>query len=45
MTTLIEIFEEHTKGRTPEDIAEDIALGLSLTGILFVLLQSVSLML
>lgn len=42
MSTLIEIFEENTKSRTPEGIAEDIALGLSLTGILFVLLYSFS---
>lgn len=40
MSTLIEMFEEHTKSRTPEDIAEDIALGMSMTGILLVLLYS-----
>lgn len=45
MSTLIAVFEDHVKSRSPEDIAEDVALGLSLTGILFVLLMSVGVML
>lgn len=45
MSTLLEFLEDHTKSRSPEDIAEDVALGLSLTGILAVLLFSFGLML
>jgi hypothetical protein len=44
MSTLLESFEEHVKSRRPEDLGEDIALGLALTGIFCVLLFSLQVM-